>query len=45
MPTWLEAIIVLVAVLILARVVKRGTKLLQRYFIPSALVGGLGALG
>ena len=44
MPTWLEAIIVLVAVLVLARVVKRGTKLLQRYFIPSALVGGFGAL-
>ena len=36
--------IVLVAVLVLARVVKRGTKLLQRYFIPSALVGGFGAL-
>ena len=36
--------IVLVAVLVLARVVKRGTKPLQRYFIPSALVGGFGAL-
>ena len=44
MPTWLEAIIILVALLVLARVVKRGTKLLQRYFIPSALVGGFGAL-
>ena len=44
MPIWLEAMIVLVAVLVLARVVKRGTKLLQRYFIPSALVGGFGAL-
>ena len=44
MPIWLEAMIVLVAVLVLARVVKRGTKPLQRYFIPSALVGGFGAL-
>ena len=44
MPVWLEAIIILVVVLLLARVVKRGTKFLQRYFIPSALIGGFGAL-
>lgn len=44
MPIWLEAIIILIAVLLVARVIKRGTKFLQRYFIPSALVGGFGAL-
>lgn len=44
MSVWLEAIIILLAVLVVARVIKRGTKFLQRYFIPSALVGGFGAL-
>lgn len=44
MPIWLEAIIILIVVLVVARVIKRGTKYLQRYFIPSALVGGFGAL-
>lgn len=44
MPIWLEAIIILIVVLVVARVIKRGTKFLQRYFIPSALVGGFGAL-
>lgn len=44
MPIWLEAVIILLAILIIARVIKRGTKFLQRYFIPSALVGGFGAL-
>lgn len=44
MAIWLQALILLVGALILARIVKRGTKILQRYFIPSALVGGFGAL-
>jgi ESS family glutamate:Na+ symporter len=44
MPIWLEAIVVLVVALLFARIVKRGSKFLQRYFIPSALVGGFGAL-
>jgi len=44
MPIWLEAIIILLIVLVLARVIKRGSKFLQKFFIPSALVGGFGAL-
>lgn len=44
MPIWFEAIIVLLLVLVLARVIKRGSKFLQRFFIPSALIGGFGAL-
>lgn len=44
MPIWLEAIIILLAILLIARILKRGSKFLQRYFIPSALVGGFGAL-
>jgi len=44
MPIWLQAIAILIIALILARSVKRGTKTLQRYFIPSALVGGFGVL-
>lgn len=44
MPIWLQSIIILLFVLVIARRIKRGTKFLQRYFIPSALVGGFGAL-
>lgn len=44
MPIWLEAIIILLIVLVLARVIKRGSKFLQKFFIPSALIGGFGAL-
>jgi len=44
MPTWLEAVIILVFVLLVARVLKRGSKFFQRYFIPGALIGGFGAL-
>lgn len=44
MPNWLEAFVILFILLILARIIKRGSKFLQRYFIPSALVGGFIAL-
>lgn len=40
MPIWLEALVILLFVLITARFVKRGSKTLQRFFIPSSLVGG-----
>lgn len=44
MPIWFEAIIILFLVLVCARVIKRNTPFLQRYFIPSALIGGMIAL-
>ena len=44
MPIWLQAIVILVFILVIARRIKRGTKFLQRFFIPSAPVGGFGAL-
>lgn len=44
MPLWLEAIVVMLVVLIIARMIKRGSKFLQRHFIPSSLVAGFGAL-
>ncbi len=44
MPIWLEAVVILMFILLFARAVKRGTSLLQRYFIPSSLVAGFGAL-
>ena len=44
MPPLFDSIVVLIIVLILARYVKRGSPLLQRYFIPSSLLGGIAAL-
>ena len=44
MSIWLESIIILLGILVVARVIKRGTKFFQRYFIPSALIAGFGAL-
>lgn len=44
MPLWLESIVVLFFVLLIARMVKRGSKPLKRFFIPSSLVAGFGAL-
>lgn len=44
MPIWFQSIVVLFLVWIAARAIKRNTPILQRYFIPSALVGGFGAL-
>lgn len=40
MPIWFQSIVVLVIVWIVARAIKRNTPLLQRYFIPSSLIGG-----
>lgn len=41
MPIWFQSIIVLVMVWVVARAIKRNTPILQRYFIPSSIVGGL----
>ncbi len=41
MSIWFQAIAVLTLVWILARLIKRRTSLLQRYFIPSSIVGGV----
>lgn len=40
MPVWFQSIIVLLIVWVLARVIKRNTPVLHRYFIPSSIVGG-----
>ena len=44
MPPLLDSLVVLAIVLILARFIKRGSPLLQRFFIPSSLVAGVGGL-
>lgn len=44
MPIWLQAIVIIFFVLLIARVAKRGTPFLQRYFIPSSLIAGFSAL-
>ena len=44
MPPLIDSIIVLAAILIIARFIKRGSPLLQKYFIPSSLVAGVCAL-
>lgn len=41
MPIWFQSIVVLILVWVIARVIKRNTPLLQRYFIPSSIVGGV----
>lgn len=41
MPIAFESIAVLFLVWIIARMIKRNTPLLQRYFIPSSLIGGV----
>ena len=41
MPIWFQSIVVLFLVWIAARAIKRNTPLLQRYFIPSSLIGGI----
>lgn len=40
MAIWFESLVILFLVWIIARVIKRNTPLLQRYFIPSSLIGG-----
>lgn len=44
MPPLVDSLIVLAIVLIIARYIKRGSTLLQKFFIPSSLVAGLAGL-
>lgn len=41
MPPILDSLVVLLVILIIARFIKRGSGLLQNYFIPSSLVAGV----
>lgn len=41
MPVWFQSIVIMVLVWIVARAIKRNTPLLQRFFIPSSLIGGV----
>lgn len=44
MPPLLDSLVILALVLIIARFIKRGSTVLQKYFIPSSLVAGIGGL-
>lgn len=44
MPPFVDSILVLLLVLLIARFIKRGSKVLQNLFIPSSLVAGVGGL-
>jgi len=44
MGDFIDSILVLVLVIAVARFVKRGSRILQRFFIPSALLAGCGGL-
>lgn len=44
MPSIFDSIVILLIILVLARLLKRGSPLLQQYFIPSSLVAGIGGL-
>lgn len=44
MPPLIDSLIILAIILILARFIKRGSTLLQKFFIPSSLVAGVGGL-
>ncbi|HEY1063730.1 MAG TPA: sodium/glutamate symporter [Candidatus Saccharimonadales bacterium] len=44
MPPLADSLIVLAIILVLARFIKRGSNVLQRFFIPSSLVAGIGGL-
>jgi ESS family glutamate:Na+ symporter len=44
MPEVIDSLIVLALVLIIARFIKRGSTLLQKFFIPSSLIAGIGGL-
>lgn len=44
MPIFLQSIVVLAFMLMIARFIKRGSRVLQRFFIPSALIAGIGGL-
>lgn len=41
MPIWFQSIVILFIVWVMARAIKRNFPLLQRYFIPSSLIGGV----
>lgn len=41
MPIFIQSIIVLIIVILIARAIKRGSNILQRFFIPSALIAGV----
>lgn len=41
---FIDSVLVLVLIIVIARFIKRGSNLLQRFFIPSALIAGLGGL-
>ncbi|MGB4762041.1 MAG: sodium/glutamate symporter [Candidatus Saccharimonas sp.] len=40
MPIWSQSIVILLIVWVTSRMIKRNAPLLQRYFIPSSLIGG-----
>lgn len=44
MPPLIDSLIVLAVIIALARFIKRGSRTLQRLFIPSALLAGVGGL-
>jgi ESS family glutamate:Na+ symporter len=44
MPPLIDSLVVLAIVIIIARFIKRGSGTLQKFFIPSSLVAGVGAL-
>ncbi len=44
MSPLIDSLVVLALVLIIARFIKRGSTVLQKYFIPSSLVAGVGGL-
>ena len=44
MSIFLQSIVVLGFMLLIARFIKRGSRVLQRFFIPSALIAGIGGL-
>lgn len=44
MPPLIDSLVILAIVLIIARFIKRGSSLLQKLFIPSSLVAGIGGL-
>lgn len=44
MPIFFESVIVLALLIVIARFIKRGSVFLQHFFIPSALLAGIGGL-
>lgn len=44
MPPLLDSIVAISLLILIARFIKRGSNALQRYFIPSALIAGIGGM-